>query len=114
MVFDKTALATLEKTQTMKDITRFLLENPKTMISAIRESIKNELYDRGIIGKQTKIEGGETLSYDLDMHNDDYLLINECIYDLLYKRVLSPGINANNLDLPYVHVSDNEKLKQYL
>lgn len=114
MEFEKSAPVMLDKTQTMEEICEFLLENPKTQFSAISESIKSHLYARGVIGKQIKSHGGGVMTYEIDMHHDDYLLINECIYDLLYKRVITPGVNAHNLDLPFVHVSDLEKLKQYM
>jgi len=112
--FDKSAPVELEKTKTMKEICRFLLDNPKTQITAIRGAIKTQLHVRGKIGDLTKRQGNATWTINVDMHDDDYLLINECIYDLLYARVITPGVHAHNLDLPFIHVSDKEKLQQYL
>ena len=37
--------------------------------------------------------------------------MNDCIYDLLNSQIIMPGNNGDYKDLPWIHVSDEEKLK---
>lgn len=113
-MFDNYAKPVLKKESVMKEIAEFLNLNPKTQIESIRGEIKGRLRSQGIIGPQEKYQGGGVYRYDVRISSEDALLINECIYDLLYSRILTPGVNSDNLELPHVHVSDFEKLKSYL
>ncbi|MBU8878763.1 hypothetical protein BGM26_07130 [Bacillus sp. FJAT-29790] len=108
------AMPVLEKEKVMRDIAKYLMKNPKTDTNAMRYVIYNELREEGIIGRVTDRKYGGTSAYDKIVSDEDALLINECIYDLLYSRVITPGVNAHELSLPFIHVSDVEKLKEYL
>lgn len=55
-----------------------------------------------------------TSYFTRSVSDKDALLINNCIYDLLYSRVITPGVNESNLELSFVHVSDESKLNEYL
>jgi len=113
-MFNDKAEPTLNKTTAMKEISNYLLKNPKTNIDSIRAAIKHRLEHEGIIGEQSKRQGGGIWTINVKMSDEDALLVNECIYDLLYSRVITPGINLDNLELPFVHVSDRGKLEEYL
>jgi hypothetical protein len=104
----------LTKEDTLKLIVEHLDKKPFTSFGDIRATVKNSLRQRGLIGKVSEHIGGGTTSYFRDISDEDSLLINDCIYDLLYKRVITPGINDENLELPWIHVSNKEKLKTYL
>ena len=43
-------------------------------------------------------------SHPPSLDGDDKLLASEVIWDLLFERVLTPGMDASNLDLPWVRV----------
>ena len=52
-------------------------------------------------------------SHAASLDGDDTLLANEVIWDLLFERVLTPGMDASNLGLPWVrvHSEARERLK---
>src|SRR5699024_3640478 len=102
------------KEQVMKSIVEYLVENSKTSIDNIRSSIYAGLKEEGVIGRITEREHGMTTTFDRSISDEDALLINECIYDLLYDRVITPGANSDELNLPFVHVTDKNKLDSYL
>jgi hypothetical protein len=91
----------------------YLKKNPKTQIASIKGSVRNVLEERGLIGTITEERLGVTRTYKKYISDEDALLVNEVIYDLLYGRVITPGINESNQDLPWVHVSDMKKLQNY-
>ncbi|MFE0507814.1 hypothetical protein ACWF7H_26150 [Peribacillus butanolivorans] len=103
---------------TKEDILRMVVKHldvfPLTSLEAIREVIRSSLKQQGLIFGVTEHSGGGTITNRDRISDEDTLLINDCIYDLLYTRVITPGINDDNLDLPWIHVSDKEKLKTYL
>lgn len=43
-------------------------------------------------------------SHIASLDGDDKLLATEVIWDLLFERVLTPGTDASNLELPWVRV----------
>lgn len=99
----------------LKETLLFLERNNHTQISAIRHNIMSILEQRGEIGEQTRRSGTMTTVSNIKIPNEIALTINEVIYDLIYKeRVLTPGINRSNLELPFVHVSDIKKLEVLL
>lgn len=103
----------LMKSQVMSEIVEYLTKNPITQIAAIRSAITQRLYDESIIGEITEARGMVRETFTRRISNEDALLINKCIYDLLYARVITPGANADNLELPFLHVSDKDKLEEY-
>jgi|SRR5690625_2409149 len=111
---DFKAKPVLEKEQVMKEIAEYLTENRKTSIDSIRGSIYARLISDGVIGMIMEREHGMTTSFDREISDEDALLINECIYDLLYDRVITPGTSSDLLDLPFIHVTDDNKLNKYL
>lgn len=84
---------------------------PLTSLEAIREVIRSSLNQRGLIGGMTKQTGAATVTYNRKISDQDIQLINDCICDLLKSRVIQPGINEVNQGLPWISVSDKEKLK---
>lgn len=104
----------LEKSEVIKVIIQFLKENSYTQIAAIRNVVMKKLSDQKIIGTISESYGMVRETYDRRISDKDALLINECIYDLLYNRTITPSCNADNLELPFVHVSNKEKLEDYL
>ncbi|WP_041059763.1 hypothetical protein [Jeotgalibacillus campisalis] len=92
----------------------YLKKEPKTDIGTLRNLPLRELQEKNLIGEVTQHSGGMTMTSHKDASDKDVLLINDCIYDLLYDRVLTPGVNVHNQDLPFVHVSSFEKLNSYL
>ena len=104
----------LEKSEVMEVIVHFLKENPRTQIAALRNAAMQRLYDENLIGTITQNNGMMRETFERRISDHDALLINDCIYDLLYARIITPGINADNLDLPFLHVSDKKKLEEYL
>ncbi|MTI47052.1 hypothetical protein [Sporosalibacterium faouarense] len=78
-------------------VLEFLKENPYTTIENIRNNVISAIKERG-----------------LEASKNDVLLINTIIWDMIMNRILTPGIDENNLDLPYIHVSNMDKLKNKL
>ena len=111
---DFIAKPVLVKEQVIKSIAEHLKGNPKTSIDNIRNSIYAGLREKGVIGRVSERKHGMTTTFDRDISDEDALLINECIYDLLYSRAITPGVNRDNLDLPHLHVTDKSKLEKYL
>ncbi|MBT2646987.1 hypothetical protein J7E52_09685 [Bacillus sp. ISL-34] len=108
----------IEQDLTKEDIFRMIVKHldvfPLTSLEAIREVIRSSLNQRGLIGGMTKQTGAASLTFNRKISDQDIQLLNDCICDLLYSRVIQPGINDDNLDLPWIHVADKEKLKTYL
>lgn len=106
----------IEQDLSKEDIFRMIVKHlnvfPLTSIEAIREVIRSSLNQRGLIGGITKQTGAVT--YNRKISDQDIQLINDCICDLLKSRVIQPGINEVNQELPWISVFDKEKLKTYL
>lgn len=107
------AKPSLIKSEVMSIIVEHLKENPRTQTTTIRREVTQRLYDENIIGTITVRQGMMSETFERRISDEDALLINECIYDLLYARIITPGANAGNLELPSLHVSDKEKLEEY-
>ncbi|MFS0763328.1 hypothetical protein [Peribacillus phoenicis] len=105
----------IEQDLTKEDIFRMIVKHldvfPLTSVEAIREVIRSSLNQRGLIGGITKRTGPASITYNRKISDQDIQFINDCICDLLNSRVIQPGINDDNLDLPWISVSDKEKLK---
>lgn len=104
----------LEKDEVMQIIVNFLKEQPRTQIHSVRKAVERKLEAENVIGSITEGNAYHRTTYNRRISDKDALLINECIYDLLYARVLTPGIDSSNLELPFIHVSDSEKLEKFL
>jgi hypothetical protein len=104
----------LSKHEVQRLIAKHLETNPKTQLRAMQNVVERELELKGIIGEKT--EGNQYIRHTWTerISDHDALLINEVIYDFLYGRIITPGIDSANSELPWVHVSDKEKLKEYL
>ncbi|MGP4061496.1 hypothetical protein [Halobacillus sp. H74] len=100
----------MDKIEVEKIILEHLTNNQKTSTDEIEGAVKKVLRQRGTIGPQSRPQYGAVLKWDERITDEDALLINEVIYDYLYKRIITPGVNSDNLNLPYVHVSDETKL----
>jgi hypothetical protein len=104
----------LSKKQVQNIIARYLDANPRTQIPALKMSVEDKLKSDGVIGQMARSEQNYTQFWEERISDEDALLINEVIYDFLYGRIITPGYNRDNLDLPWVHVSRPEELKKYL
>lgn len=105
-------MMTLSKKEIQSIIVKFLEENPETQLASIRGSVEHVLRVKGEIGEKTEGNQYSRRTWVERISDKDALLINEVIYDLLYSRVITPGLNRDNLELPWVHVSNKEKLKE--
>ncbi|TDL91540.1 hypothetical protein E2R55_00165 [Vibrio vulnificus] len=103
----------IEQDLSKDDIFRMIVKHldvfPLTSLEAIREVIRSSLNQRGLIGGITKQTGAAI--YNRKISDQDIQLINDCICDLLKSRVIQPGINEVNQELPWISVADKEKLK---
>ncbi len=75
-------------------ILEYLKENPYTNIIEVRDHTTKALQMRGV-----------------EIDDNTVLLINSIIWDLICERILTPGKNMDNLDLPFIHVDNMDKLK---
>ncbi|KWW21430.1 MULTISPECIES: hypothetical protein [Peribacillus] len=101
----------LSKEDIFKLIVRHLSVFPLTSIGAIREVIGSSLKQRGLISGVTEHFSGSAAIYNRNITDEDIRLMNDCIYDLLNSQIIMPGNNGDYKDLPWIHVSDEEKLK---
>lgn len=95
-------------------VANYLKNYPQTEIGYVRQFIETVLAERGIVDSKETDGGSYSITREITLSDRNALLINEVIYDFLYSRIISPGINKKNLDLPYIHVSNKEKLLSYL
>ncbi|MBO1000947.1 hypothetical protein IOC57_24870 [Bacillus sp. SD075] len=105
----------IEQDLSKEDILRMIVKHldlfPLTSLEAIREVIGSSLKQRGLIGGITDQTGAAPVTYNRKISDQDIQFINDCICDLLKSRVIQPGINEVNQDLPWISVFDKEKLK---
>lgn len=78
-------------------IFEYLKQNPYTSIDDIRNHAISQIQAR-----------------EIELSSEAYLLINVIVWDNIADRVLTPGIDINHMDLPYVHVSNMDKLDNKL
>jgi hypothetical protein len=104
----------MDKKEVMLETIRYLISNPETQVAAIRQNIIRILTDRGEIGQITTGNQYMRTTREVRISDRNALLINEIIWDLIMERILTPGINADNLEWPWLHVNDKEKLKEKL
>jgi hypothetical protein len=102
----------MEKSEVIKIILSYLGEEPFTQIASLRKAVENELIKQGVMGVKNTGNQYMRTTWNEPIPNKEALLINEVVYDLIYERVLTPGINRDNLELPFVHVSDKKKLNE--
>lgn len=74
-------------------ILEYLKENPYTSVDEIRNYTSIALEKRGVV-----------------VGEEEILFVNTMIWDLIVERILTPGKDMENLDLPYLHVSSMSKL----
>ncbi|MFE3978716.1 MULTISPECIES: hypothetical protein [unclassified Priestia] len=105
----------MDKKEIFIETLKFIKQNPHTQFAEIKRNIESILKARGIIGEKREHIGGGILTRNIRTPDETALKINEVFYDLLYKeRILTPGINDDNLNLPFVHVSDMDRLEELL
>ncbi|PFS02960.1 hypothetical protein [Bacillus thuringiensis] len=102
----------MTKEDILKIIINKLEQTPRTQLNSLRSAVKEELRSRGLYGEVTRQQGNLRITENLRVDTQTALLTNEVIYDLLYGRVITPGMDEHNLDLPWIHVSSLEKLAQ--
>lgn len=106
--------AVLTKEETFNLLGEILKENSKTQMATIFSRVKDILKSRGDIGEKTVKVSNSIITENVGLHKADYLIINECFYDLLYGRVITPGIDENNGKLPWIRLSNEGNLKKYM
>ncbi|MGD6831419.1 hypothetical protein ACQCT5_04620 [Sutcliffiella halmapala] len=105
----------MDKLEIQQVILNYLRDNPKTQMEAVRESVEQVLRENGQIGQRSRQIGRSVHTETVSINHDMALLINEVIYDLMYQdRIITPGLNKDNLELPFLHVSNMEKLVDFL
>ncbi|XOK61172.1 hypothetical protein ACJ7K1_32635 [Paenibacillus elgii] len=102
------------KEELLQIILKFILEKPKTQAAEIHQHVFEILKQRGLVGEKTTRHPGYTSTTFVRMSDSDAMLVNEIIYDLIILRVLTPGINADNLEWPWISLTSEEKLRTYL
>lgn len=104
----------MKKEEVLIETLRYLRNSPRTQVESIRGNIKSILQSRGEIGEITT--GGQYLRTTryVDISNEDAMLINEVIYDLISERILTPGIDRNNIEWPWLSVTNMDKLNEKL
>ncbi|AJI08617.1 MULTISPECIES: hypothetical protein [Bacillus cereus group] len=102
----------MTKNEILKTIITHLENKPFTHISDIRSAVKEVLRSRGQFGEVTRQQGNVRITETLTMSDRVALETNEIIYDFLYGRVITPGTDEFNLELPWVHLSNPEKLAE--
>ena len=57
---------------------------------------------------QTHFDGVKSRLRNLSVEFEpaDDLLVHEILWELLVQGILAPGMNASNLELPYLHVTE--------
>ncbi|MEK3776640.1 hypothetical protein MHB85_19260 [Paenibacillus sp. FSL K6-4396] len=91
-------------------ILHFLKENPQTQTGAIHEYVRSVLHSEAPINP---VEARLNIRLSTPITNEDAMLVNEIIYDLIHTRVLTPGVDRSNLDLPFISVTSEENFKTY-
>lgn len=105
----------MTKEEILKHTLEFLKNKPDTQIYDITNNINQILEREGLIGRKQEHRAGATYFTEVRTPDRIALLVNEVVYDLLYQeRILTPGVNAANLELPFVHVSNMQKLEGML
>ncbi|MEN8644697.1 hypothetical protein ABFE25_08375 [Bacillus toyonensis] len=102
----------MTKNEILKAIIMHLEHKPLTHIGNIRNTVKDALRSRGQFGEVTRQQGNMRITETLRMSDRVALETNEIIYDFLYDRVITPGVDEANLELPWVHLSNPEKLAE--
>ena len=86
-----------DKKEIERIILNYLLKNPCTQC----QYIINEL------------NGSNRRDYKR-LSNEEAMLMNDVIFDFIVKRIITPGMNASNLEWPFLHVSNIDKLNEEL
>lgn len=102
------------KPELMKLISEYLLQEQFYQIDHIHSYVEQYLRDNRVIGEMVDAQPMMRTSYNRRISNEDALLINECIYDLIFERALTPGFNRDSLELPFIHLSNKDVLNKYL
>lgn len=104
----------MNKNEMTKIILKYLQRHPKTQYGEVKHQVETELARRGITGQIQSRQGNVNMTRNVRISDDDALLINQVIWDLISERVLTPGINRDNFQWPFFHVSDMSKLDEKL
>ncbi|NOU91160.1 hypothetical protein GC102_36350 [Paenibacillus sp. LMG 31460] len=104
----------MTKEEVLQATLRYLLKNDRTQLGAIRHNIEEILKSRGEAGEITTRGIGFTSTSYVRMSDTVAMLVNEVIYDLISERILTPGIDASNLELPFISVTNKEKINTFL
>lgn len=104
----------LTKKEVQQTVFDFLLKNPQTSTGAIHKYIETVLNERGLAGEVTTGNQYMRVTSHIPVSAQDAMLVNEVIYDLISERVLTPGVDASNLELPFISVTSTERLKSLI
>ena len=85
----------MKKGDLRRKILEYLKENDVTQQNFIIQAAL-DLPKPEVIGVPSLMKGSDK----------DVLLANEIIWDLIAERILTPGVNKENLDLPHLRVTN--------
>lgn len=104
----------MEKNEVLRITLECLKENPRTQESYIVSHFDKLLREQGKVGTVTKGNMWFSTISDLAFPDDVRLMINEVIWDLVIERIITPGMNALNIEWPWLRVTDMDKLEAKL
>lgn len=104
----------MEKIEIEKIILEYLKSNNNTQHGDIMNAVENVMKSKGLIGNITTGNAYYSITQNVKIPNKESLLINDIVYDLIVERILTPGCNRDNLEWPFLHISDTEKLDKKL
>lgn len=105
---------TITKREIESLVASYLNNYPQTQTGYVRQFLETVLAEKGIVDSQDTGGQNYSVTREITLSDKKALLINEVIYDFLYMRIITPGIDKNNLELPFIHVNDMDKLKKFL
>lgn len=101
----------LNKEEILQLILDYLEKNRKTSVLGIRSHVESTLTDRGLVGEITTGNQYMRTTEYKSVLDDVAMGINEVIFDLIALRILTPGVDRNNLEWPWLTVTGPDRIK---
>lgn len=102
----------MTKEEVLKATLEFLMRNPKMQLGHIHDYIAGILRNRGEIGRISSPGNGGTWHRTVPFSDEDAMRVNEVVWDLITERILTPGVDAHDISLPWLSVTDSERLRR--
>ena len=103
----------LNKEEILQLILNYLEENHKTSMGAIHGHVEHILTDKGLIGAITTGNQYMRTTEFKRIPDDVAMGINEVVYDLIVLRILTPGMDRDNLEWPWLTVTGPDRIKDF-